>query len=155
MTVEELRSLERIHAAAAWISAAGLGAVAWALARGREARRIAIGAAAAIAGLLVAGATGLALHDPYRAKLRQRLFLDAPALGWLFERKQHLAFGALALGVGAAATLEALRRIEARPADAALARDLRRSAALAWIAAAALSLAAAIASAIVARRASF
>jgi hypothetical protein len=44
------------------------------------------------------------LYTPYREKLRQSIFLDAPAIGRLFERKEHLAFGVVVLAwAGAAA----------------------------------------------------
>src|SRR6185312_5465887 len=92
---------------------------------------------------------GLALHDTYRSRLRQRLFVQAPALGWLFERKLHAAFAATLLAVGGLALLGALAR------DERAARELRRSALLAWCAAAALSVFASIASALVARHARF
>lgn len=153
MTTETLRTIARLHAAVAWLATAALPAAAWS---GRRAQRGAawIGAAAA-ALVLAAGGLGLALDDDYRSRVRQRLFLASPSLGWLFERKQHLAFGAIALGVSAAATLAALRRVEARPGSEALARELRRSATTACAAAALLALAASVASAIVAHRTAF
>jgi hypothetical protein len=45
------------------------------------------------------------LHAPFQSKLRQKLFLASVTLGWLFERKEHVAFGAVAmLGCAACAT---------------------------------------------------
>jgi hypothetical protein len=42
--------------------------------------------------------------------LRQKIFLHAPTIGWLFERKEHLAFGvALLAWAGAAAYVGAER----------------------------------------------
>ncbi len=105
--------------------------------------------------LLVASGLGLALHDTYRAKLRQRLFIGTPSLGWLFERKLHVAFAATLLGVGALATLARLDRARLDGAGAQERRDLARGAALAWGASAVLALAASVASAIVGRRAHF
>jgi hypothetical protein len=98
---------------------------------------------------------GAALDEGYRAHLRQRLFLAAPALGWLFERKVHVAFGAVLLGVAAAALTAVRHRTEVRPGDAPVARELGRGAAIAWTAAAVLAVAASVASAVVARRAGF
>lgn len=46
---------------------------------------------------------GVSLYGPYREKLRQSIFISAPRVGYLFERKEHLAFAAVVLGwVGAA-----------------------------------------------------
>jgi hypothetical protein len=145
-----LHALARLHALAAWAATAGLVAAAWLFARGARTRRLAGGIAAAL--VLAAAGLGVALHDPYRAHLRQRLFVEAPGLGWLFERKLHLAFAAVLLAVSALATALHLDR---RPPGAAGARDLQRAAALGWTASAALALAASIASAIVAGRAHF
>ncbi len=150
-SIEALRSVERLHAVVAWAATAALVAALWMFARAP--RRAAQVAGAVAVGLVVAaGGLGLALHDPYRARLRQRLFVEAPSLGWLFERKQSLAFAAVLLAVCAlAATVRRARG----SADAGETRDLARSAALAWAAAAVLALAASVASAIVARRAHF
>jgi hypothetical protein len=52
------------------------------------------------------GALGAVLYPPYRNNLKQRLFVHAPTIGWMFERKEHLAVGAIALAwVGCAAHL--------------------------------------------------
>jgi hypothetical protein len=156
VSVEALRALERAHAVIAWTATASLVTAAWIVARGRAPRRGALAACgAALALVLAAGATGIALHDPYRARLRQRLFLHAMRLGWLFEQKQHLAFASLLFAVAAAASLGALALAERRAVDPALARDLRRSAVLAWTAAALFAAAASVASAVVARHARF
>ena len=46
--------------------------------------------------------------------MKQPLFVHAPAVGYLFERKEHLAFGAVLLAwAGAAAYMGALRADEA------------------------------------------
>ncbi len=156
MSVEALRALERAHGVLAWIATAALAAAAWRAVRGRPLQRGTIAmAGAALALALAAGGTGLALHDPYRARLRQRLFLSSMRLGWLFEQKQHLAFAALLFAVAGAASIGALALVDRGPGDPVLARDLRRSAALAWAAAAVLGAAASIASAVVARHARF
>ncbi len=150
MSPEALRSLVRWHALLAWAATAGLFAAAWLFARASPVRRAA--GAAAVGLVLVAGGLGLALSDPYRARLRQRLFVDAPGLGWLFERKLHLAFAAVFLAVSA---LAMTLRLDREPAGSVAARDLRRAAALGWTASAALALAASIASALVGGRAHF
>jgi hypothetical protein len=153
MTVDALRAIARAHAILAWLATAAIVA-ALVIAR-RPARRAAVIAGAVASALVVsASALGIALHDPYRSRLRQRLFVASSALGWLFERKQHLAFGAVLLGLGALAALSASRRVDDAPNGAA-SRDLARAAWIAWLASALFALAASIASTIVARRAHF
>ena len=163
MSVDLLRALARIHGVVAWLATAALVIAAWALTRSTPAPRASapaprapLTACASALGLLGAcAAVGLAMHDAYRSRLRQRLFLDSPALGWLFERKQHFAFGAVLLACAGLAALLGARRIARRPADADVARDLSSAARLAFTASALLALTASIASVIVARRASF
>jgi hypothetical protein len=152
MSPDALRTVERLHAAVAWAATGALALAAWLFLRSpQRGRAVRAAGVAAVALALLAAGTGLALHDPYRGRLRQRLFVEAPALGWLFERKQHAAFAAVLLGVSALATLAQIERTT----PGAEARDLRRAAGLAWTASAVLALAATIASAIVARRAHF
>ena len=43
------------------------------------------------------GAAGVYLYGEYRERLKQGIFIKAPTIGWLFERKEHLAFGAIVL----------------------------------------------------------
>lgn len=154
MSPGAVATVARLHAALAWAATAALLAAPFLARKGAaRARPVAIAIRAAAVGLLLsAGALGFLLHEPYRAKIRQRLFIDAPGLGWLFERKLHMAFAASLLGVSALAAILAQGRA---PADAPSRRGLSRGAALSWGASAALALAASIAGAIVARRAHF
>lgn len=121
MTPEALRSLARVHGVLAWVSVAALAIAVVAVWRRR--------ASGALLGALAAGigaatfATGAALHGPFQAKLRQRLFLASAALGWLFERKEHAVFGALALSICGALALGA----ERLSGGGGGARDLRRA----------------------------
>jgi hypothetical protein len=147
---DALRSLERLHGIAAWGATAAVIAAAGLFARGARSRRAA-GVVAAVLAAFAAG-LGLALHDPYRAHLRQRLFVEAPRLGWLFEQKLHAAFAAVLLSLCALALTLRLGR---GPAAGDGARDLHRAAVLGWAAAAALALGASIASTLVAARAHF
>ncbi|MCC6558024.1 MAG: hypothetical protein IT372_34185 [Polyangiaceae bacterium] len=151
MTGEGLRWLSGAHGVIAWAAAlacaAAVGAGWWGrAARGRGAL------AATAAGLASAAfASGLPLDMPYRGRLRQQVFIDSEALGWLFERKLHFAFGGLALAwcavaLFAASTL-ASRRASGQRHGAA---DMARGASAALAASAALTLFAAIAGAIVA-----
>jgi len=151
LSIEALRTVERLHAVAAWAATAALVGAVWMSARAQR-RAAQVAGAVAVGLVVVAGGLGLALHDPYRARLRQRLFVEAPSLGWLFERKQSLAFAAVLLAVCALAATVRRARGSGDPVEE---RDLARSAALAWSAAAVLALAASVASAVVARRAHF
>ncbi len=149
MSVDTLRLLEHVHALLAWVGTLGLVLAAWLFLRSSASTRTRAVGATAVALLAVAAMIGLALQAPYRRLVRQRLFVMSPSLGWLFERKQHAAFGALLLGVSALASLLlCARRLPG-------ARSYRRSSAVAWTASAALALFASIASAIVAGRAHF
>jgi hypothetical protein len=153
VTADLLRALERAHGALAWVGTAGL-VVAGALPRftNTMSRRARVTWLAIATGLLVAAtALGFVLHDPFRFRLRQRLFIASPALGWLFERKQHAAFASVLLSVCALAALARRERIgPGSEADA-----LRGAASAAWVASVVLALAASIASVVVARRAHF
>jgi hypothetical protein len=156
VSVEELRALERAHGIAAWAATAALIAAAWVVFR-RPARRwlgIAAGAGAALS-ITLAGGLGVLLDDAYRSRVRQRLFVEAPGLGWLFERKEHLAFGAMLLGWSALFALGAARLLPEERGAAALSGELRRAARVGLLASALLAIVASVASAIVARRASF
>lgn len=70
-------------------------------------RRRAVLAVVLATGLVTfVGALGTVLYPPYRNTLKQRLFVQSPSIGWLFERKEHLAVGAIALAwVGCVAHL--------------------------------------------------
>jgi uncharacterized membrane protein len=150
VTLDGLRLIERVHAVAAWAATFGLVAAA-ALAASPRRRSLRPVLAMATALLVAAAALGVLLHDPFRYRLRQRLFIEAPALGWLFERKQHAAFAAVMLAVCALAAF--FRHERAGTGDEA--ETLRGTATLAGLAAAGLALAASIASLIVARHAHF
>jgi hypothetical protein len=156
MSLEALRAIERAHAVVAWLAtiAALLAAVR---AHGRDPGRRASLAPASLGALLllVACASGLLLDEGYRSRLRQRLFVASPAMGWLFERKLHLAFGALLLAITGVASLLGGRRAHDVARGEATRRSLARAATLALTSAALLALAASIAGALVARRTMF
>jgi len=146
-----LQLVARAHAVVAWLATAALVVAAPRLiGRRRDRVTLAIAAAAAL-GITIAGGLGVLLEAAYRSQIRQQLFVRSPALGWLFERKEHLAFGAILLAWCALSTTAAAR-ITREPERA---KDLQRAARLAGITAAALALAASVMSAIVARRAHF
>lgn len=136
MTASALRTLVQVHGALAWLAVLALvGALV--VARWRPALVTRVVPAAVALGV-AAFVTGVMLHGPFQRQLRQRLFLSSNALGWLFERKEHVAFGALALlgcglfalwasvaaGRGAAAAAAILRRAYLLALGAALAFEV-------------------------------
>jgi hypothetical protein len=148
-----VRALEFAHGVAAWIATALL---LFAAASRFAPRALApLHRRASVVGLLatvvitVAAALGLALDGAYQNELRQRLFIEAPRLGWLFERKHHVAVVAVLLAwcAGAAVALRARRSDDGEAFDANLERIARRG----YVAAFAFAAFAAIASVIVAR----
>ncbi len=151
MSPAALHLVAQAHAVVAWIATAALAAALPLFLRPRRRRlALAISAAAAIA-VTVAGALGVLLEATYRSRIRQRLFVQSPSLGWLFERKEHLAFGAILLAWCTLSTMVAAQITR----DPKRASDLHAAARLAGIASAGLALAASVMAAIVARRAYF
>lgn len=166
MSPSSLRAISAAHGALAWASIAAAPAAVWlslrlaqAQGQGRAplaARRLALTSAALATALLVAtGALGVVLHEPYQRSLRQRVFTQSPRIGWLFERKEHLAFGAVALAVAALAALAANQLRERRRGGAppdVLTRSLHGAAVRAYATSAILAAASAVLSAIVSHR---
>lgn len=108
MLLDILRLTEHVHGHLGWLAAASLLHPAIVL-RSRSRRApLAVGLSTAL--VTVAAGLGAWLYVAYRARLRQGIFLEAPSVGLLFERKEHLAFGAVLLAwAGAAAYFAATR----------------------------------------------
>ena len=103
------------------------------------------------AGLVtVAGALGVLLYPEYTARVKQQIFLHAPAMGYLFERKEHLAFGAIVLTWAGS-----IAYFVAASADEALQAPLRSFAFRAYAIAATLSVVVAVLGTVVATYRSF
>jgi hypothetical protein len=108
--LDALRLLEHVHGHLGWLSAVALVHPAWLL---RNPRRRAPWAVGLSVGLLTTtAAIGVYLYGPYRDKVKQALFIHAPSVGYLFERKEHLAFGALLLAWAGAVAYVAAERTE-------------------------------------------
>jgi len=90
--IDTLSLLERVHGHLGWLAAASLAHPAVVLRRPRRAPAAVI-ASTAIATL--AGGLGAWLYVPFRETVRPALYETAPRFGLLFERKEHLAFGAI------------------------------------------------------------
>ena len=130
------RLLAHVHGHIGWLAAAALLHPALIL---RDRRRRADAAVAS--GPLLASLTaclGFIVYGPYRERVRRPLFAETEAWGWMFERKEHVAFAAVALAwAGALAYAGALR------ADDAVRAPLRIAAHRAFVAASALAIVAA------------
>lgn len=132
MDLDPLRALERLHGHAGWLTAALLVHPAVLLRRPSRRAHLAVGLGT---GLTTAvAALGMYIYVGYRARLKRDIFLGAPDVGFLFERKEHLAFGAVMLAwAGCAAYFAAVR------AEPKLRATLRTIAFRAFVAAAALA----------------
>jgi hypothetical protein len=112
MTQLLTRFLEHVHGHVGWLAALALAHPAVML---RRPRRNALGVALAATVLVsVTAGLGALLYPHYRTAVKPLLFAATPAVGELFERKEHLGVAALVLawtGLGALAL--ARRRDEA------------------------------------------
>jgi hypothetical protein len=151
MSPATLHLVAQAHAVVAWVATAALAAALPLLIRARKSRLALAASAAAAIAVTLAGVLGVLLEATYRSRIRQRLFVRSPSLGWLFERKEHLAFGAILLAWCALSTMIAAQISR----DPRRSGDLHAAARLAGIASAGLALAASVMAAIVARRAHF
>lgn len=158
MTLEALRRIASVHGLLAWSATVLLGIAAVLLARRRPVLVVSVFATALTA--IVSG-LGMLLHDPYTSRLRQRIFIHDPALGWLFERKEHFAFGSLGLTLCGLASLIGFVLVERRvtrtpnvgsPPTSPIPMALWRAALMAYAASAAFALTACILSSLVAHR---
>lgn len=108
MLLEPVRLLEHVHGHLGWLAAAVLVHPAILLRSRTRRAHWAVGVSAAF--VTVAAGIGLWLYVAYRERLKQGIFMHAPAIGLLFERKEHLAFGAVVLAwAGTAAYFAAPR----------------------------------------------
>jgi cytochrome c biogenesis factor len=135
---------EHLHGHLGWLAAIAL--VHPAIFLRRRDRRAHLSVALAVAMATLAGGLGASLYPAYRERLRQPIFAQAPGVGYLFERKEHLAFGAILLAwAGAVAYVAAHRYADAVGRDA-----LRKAAHWAFVASALLGVVTALLGTIVA-----
>jgi hypothetical protein len=130
--VDRVRWVEHIHGHLGWLAAMALVHPAILLRRSERRAPLSVALAAAIVTLV--GALGITLYVPYRDELRQPIFAHAPTIGYLFERKEHLAFGAILFAWAGALTYAA-----ASPVAGRLRESLRRTAHWAFVASAVLA----------------
>ncbi len=112
MVVRWLQVAARMHGHIGWLVAVLAAHPAWFLERLHARRRLVLSLGATIAITLV-GLSGAALYVPYRQLLRREVFRVSTALGYLFERKEHLAYASVLLTwIGAGLVLRATRRAD-------------------------------------------
>lgn len=133
-----LRVLVRVHGAAGWLAAAALVHPAIVLRRRGRRARLAAWASTLVASL--AAGLGMWIYPDYRARLKHDIFLASPAMGWLFEHKEHLGAGALLLAWAGLGTH--LAAIATR--DAVVREPLARASWIAYVLAAAMATATAV-----------
>jgi hypothetical protein len=107
MTFDLVRVAEHIHGHLGWLAAGALLHPAILLRHPKRKAHLSV----ALSTLFVTavGGLGVWLYTPYRDRIKQGIFIDAPTVGFLFERKEHLAFGAILLAwAGAAAYAAAI-----------------------------------------------
>jgi len=97
MTTLWLRALEHIHGHLGWLAVAALLHPAIILRNPK--RRARLSAALATSFVLVTSLLGVYVYPAYRDRIKQHIFIEAPRVGWLFERKEHLAVGAVAFAL--------------------------------------------------------
>jgi hypothetical protein len=106
MTLAVLRILEHVHGHLGWLAVAALLHPAILLRNPKRRARLAVVLATSLA--VIAGGMGAWIYPEYRSRLKQAIFIHAPTLGWCFERKEHLAVGALGFAlIGCVAHLSA------------------------------------------------
>jgi hypothetical protein len=130
--IDPVRIVERIHGHLGWLAAIAL--IHPAILLRNHKRRAHLSVGLATGGITLVFAIGASIYGAYRDRLRQHLFQDAPPVGYLFERKEHLAFAALLLAwSGALAYLAAMR------AEGETRESLRKAAHWAFVIAAAMA----------------
>jgi hypothetical protein len=108
MLLDALKLTEHIHGHLGWLAAATLIHPAIVLRSRTRRAHLAVGLSTGF--VTVAAGIGAWLYVAYRSHLKQGIFMHAPSVGLLFERKEHLAFGAVMLAwAGAAAYCAAMR----------------------------------------------
>ena len=137
LPLDPLRVQEHVHGHVGWLAALALVHPAILLRRTKRKAHLSVVLATSVATLT--GALGVAMYTDYRDKLRQHLFQQAPIMGYRFERKEHLAFGAIFLAWAGALAYFGATRLEGQPQE-----NLRRAAHWSFVAAAVLCIATAV-----------
>lgn len=148
-----LRAVEHLHGHLGWLAVAALAHPAFLLRNPR--RRAPLVAVAATSLVTVVGALGAWLYPSYRVVIKRALFVESTAVGYLFERKEHLAVAVVAFAwVGMILHLRArLGGVDASPRESR--ESLAKAAHVAYVAAAIVAFAVATLGTIVASTRTF
>jgi hypothetical protein len=130
--IDPVRIQEHVHGHIGWLAAISLVHPAIVLRRVKRRAHLAVGLSVGI--VTLAGGLGAYIYPAYRDRLRQSMFQHAPAIGYLFERKEHLAFGAFLLAWAGTLAYVAALKLEGEARD-----RLRRAAHWSFVAAAAMA----------------
>ncbi len=130
-----LRILEHVHGHLGWLAVAALLHPAIVLRNPKRRARLAVTLSTVAA--IGAGVLGSAIYPDYRKQLKQQIFIHAPRLGWCFERKEHLAVGAIGFAIVGCVLHLSLGAV----ADDSLRQTLARGAHRAFVASFAMALA--------------
>lgn len=114
------RAIEHVHGHLGWLSAAALLHPAWMLRR--PLRKLSLVTVASTVLVSLPLLTALLIYPAYRASLKQGVFVRTPTVGWMFERKEHLAIGAVALAWAGLALHVASLQVEGAETRGQLAR---------------------------------
>jgi hypothetical protein len=131
LPLDPLRVQEHVHGHVGWLAALALVHPAILLRRTKRKAHLSVLLATSVATL--AGVMGVLMYGDYRDRLRQHLFQQSQTMGFMFERKEHLAFGVIFLAWAGAVAYFAATRLEGQPRE-----HLRRAAHWSFVAAAAL-----------------
>ncbi len=108
MTFDVVRVAEHVHGHLGWLAAAALLHPAILLRNRNRKAHLSVGLSTGFA--TGVGLLGTWLYGPYRDRLKQHIFIEQRWIGLMFERKEHLAFGAILLAwAGASAYTVAFR----------------------------------------------
>jgi hypothetical protein len=108
MAFDLVRVSEHVHGHLGWLAVAAL--LHPAILQRNLNRKAHLSVALSTGFATAVGALGTLLYGPYRDRLKQHIFIEARWVGLMFERKEHLAFGAVFLAwAGATAYAVALR----------------------------------------------
>jgi hypothetical protein len=89
------RIVQHVHGHIGWLAALAL--VHPAILLRRNGKRAMFAVVAATVLVTMAGVMGAVMYPDYRTQIKPALFAEAPAFGWAFERKEHLATAAVLL----------------------------------------------------------
>jgi hypothetical protein len=138
MTTLLLRALEHVHGHLGWLSVAALLHPAILLRNTKRRARLSVSLATGF--VVVTALLGGTIYPLYRERIKQHIFLEAPRLGWMFERKEHLAVGAVTFALVGCVSHLTLPLME----DGGIKQTMARLAHRAFVAAFGLALIAAV-----------